>query len=757
MISKRLFNVVFLLIFFCSVPACSDDNQKKEKHYLKALEYIKKAEDKEAIIELRNAIQLDGKFADARYQLGLLHLKSGDPRAAFGELQRTASLDPKNYDAAVKVAEFHLLSRNKVESRKYVEQVLATDPEYRDALALLANLELIDGNVAKANEAIDKALKNAQDSDKLHNIKGRILAAEQKWDEAGKEFNKAIELSPDTFSNYQTLLMLHEQRKDQQAVQQLLTTMQSKFPENAQLHLLMAGMYQKSGDLEKAEKAILQAIELQKESAQLRLTLAEFYKNTQQFDKAEQCLKDGAAAFPKELPIQVSLAELQFDMQKFPESKAIIDAILASNPANGGANLLKARFLIKDGKNEEAIQVITPLMTDYPKWAEPFYFSALTHLRIGKIELAQNAIELALQNNPANDRYHTLAAQIHLVKGSSADAGKEASNALRINPRNFIAVKILVQSFVQGKEFEKAVKVIESIDAKVVAADADLLGTSGMAYLGLKNTEKAKQAFTALLTLVPGNPRALGILAALTTGNDLAKAIAFVKNHIDSHPAGGHYLLLGDLYYKNKNLNEALQSYEKAQELSPENPQGYILRAQLLHSMGKTEETIAQFNELLQSQPNSVSALMGLATAYESLDRHAEAKTKYQRALELQPNLPAAANNLAWLIASEANGDLGEALRLAMQAKQALPDQSNISDTLGWVHYKRNSYGLAITQFKQALETHPDDPVIRYHLALAQYAHGEKQQAIDLLEQVLAGDTAFKEREEAKAALKSWK
>jgi Flp pilus assembly protein TadD len=148
---------------------------------------------------------------------------------------------------------------------------------------------------------------------------------------------------------------------------------------------------------------------------------------------------------------------------------------------------------------------------------------------------------------------------------------------------------------------------------------------------------------------------------------------------------------------------------------------------------------------------------MGLATAYESTGRYGEAKAKYQRVLELQPNLPAAANNLAWLIASEENGDLGEALRLAMQAKQAMPDQPNITDTLGWVHYKRNSYPLAITQFRQALEARPEDPVIRYHLALALYANGEKEEAIALLDKVLGEDTRFKEREEVQKVLAGWK
>jgi len=243
----------------------------------------------------------------------------------------------------------------------------------------------------------------------------------------------------------------------------------------------------------------------------------------------------------------------------------------------------------------------------------------------------------------------------------------------------------------------------------------------------------------------------------LTVGDDIPAGINFVKAQITKSETAGHYLLLGDLFTKNKQFDEALQAYQKVQELAPDNPQGYILSARLLNSLGKTDETIAKYEELLKTKPDSIAGLMGLATAYEVQGKVAEAKAKYTRALELQPNLPAAANNLAWLLASEEGADLGEALRLAMQAKQALPDQPNIADTLGWVHLKRKSYSLAISQFRQALEGRPEDPVIQYHLALALYGNGEKLEAIEVIEKALATEGDFADRGDAEALLTEWK
>lgn len=758
MIITRLATAIFLVILLFTLPACSSNDQKKTKHYQKALEYMKIADDKAAIIEFKNAIQVDAKFADARYQLGLLYLKAGNPRAAFSELQRAVGLNPENLDAGIKVAELYLLANNKIDSRKYVEQVLNANPDYLDGLTLLANLELIEGNFTKADQTLAKALQLAPDNDKFYNIKGQLLTSQNKLAEAEQMFKKALDLNPESFTNHQALLTHYDRNKDELAVQNLLATMLTKFPGNAKIQLLMAKFHEKKGELTKAEKEILQAITLEKDSIPLMLVLVEFYKNHSLHEKAETFLKSNLAEFPKNLQLQVALVELQFELQKFAEARTGMEAILTGNPANGGANLIKARFLIGEGKNTEAIQIIMPLTTDYPKWADPFYFLALAQLKIGKTEMAKKSIEIALQINPANDLYHALIAQIHLTRGNGSDAVKEASAALTINPRNFIAVKILAQSYVREKAFDKAVKLIEALNVKLVATDPELLGTAGIAYLGMTNKDKAKQAFTALLAIAPDNTKALSLLTALTFGNDFEKGIAFVKAHIAKNDASGHYLLLGDLYVKNRQPDDALQAFEKAQELSPANPQGYILRANLLHTMGKTNESIDQYNKLLQTQPNSIEALMGLATSYESLNRLTEAKEKYQRALQLQPELPSATNNLAWLLASEENGDLGEALRLAMQAKQTLPNEPHIADTLGWVHYKRKTYPLAISQFKQALENNPEDPTTSYHLALAQYANNEKNAAIALLERhVLTENDRFKEQPQAKAILQTWK
>ena len=108
------------------------------------------------------------------------------------------------------------------------------------------------------------------------------------------------------------------------------------------------------------------------------------------------------------------------------------------------------------------------------------------------------------------------------------------------------------------------------------------------------------------------------------------------------------------------------------------------------------------------------------------------------------------------MIAESKDPDLGEALRLAMTAKQQQPDDVNIIDTLGWVHYKRGSFGLARSEFVQAVHKQDDMPILRYHLALALYGEGKKQEAVKELEKALGQNQPFTEKEEAAATLQKW-
>lgn len=741
-----LFTILFCLFFILS---CSSPEEKKERHYLKALEYIKQDDKKAAIIELRNAIQIDAAYADARYQLGLLYLDEGDPKSAFSELLRVADLDHTNLDANLKAAEFYLISRRKKECRKLVERILQNDPNFVDGLALLANLELIEGNFDAGMEAINKIGSAVETSDRLLNIKGRIYAAQQKWTDAESTFRKAIEVNNENFNNYQILLAIFQSREEIDKAKTLLDQMVVKFPNDPKVHLLLANLFRSQNAMEQAEAELLKVIVVAPETVQYRLILADFYNEISSRDKAESALKQAITAIPNDPDIEATLATLYFEQSQFLESHDLMEKIIAAKPDHKGAKLLQVRFMLKDRKNRESIQALGKFNRDFPKWPDPFFYLGLAHFNLGEIELAHKAAAQAIQINNNNDRYHTLMAQILQMQGDFDSSKKEASIALKLNPKNFQAALILSRSLLGSKEFDNAIKLLTDMK-KQLPDNPEIMSNLALAYLGARNRENAEKTLTELLKISPDNNRALSLLTALKFQNDLPGSEAFVRKHINISPdSSGFYLLLGDILARQQKNEKALIAFERAQELEPENMQAYVDAGRLLVKMGKKDEAMAKYRAMVEQQPDSIVAHMGIATLLEAEGRNEEAMEQYKKILAIRGDYAPAANNLAWQIASTPNGDLGEALRLAMLAKQAFPEEAHIADTLGLIHYKRKSYSLAIPQFEMALNSRPDDPTISYHLALALVDNDEKNKAIKVLENILENGEEFAEKKTA--------
>ena len=143
---------------------------------------------------------------------------------------------------------------------------------------------------------------------------------------------------------------------------------------------------------------------------------------------------------------------------------------------------------------------------------------------------------------------------------------------------------------------------------------------------------------------------------------------------------------------------------------------------------------------------------MALGMIYESEKDFTKAQASYEKALQINPNFAPAANNLAYLYA-ERGGNIDMALNLAQKAKEQVPDDPHISDTLGWIYYKKNIPSRAIVYLKEAAEKVPNEPMIRYHLGMAYYKNGNRDLAKKELNEALKIDPKFQGADEARATL----
>jgi tetratricopeptide (TPR) repeat protein len=133
--------------------------------------------------------------------------------------------------------------------------------------------------------------------------------------------------------------------------------------------------------------------------------------------------------------------------------------------------------------------------------------------------------------------------------------------------------------------------------------------------------------------------------------------------------------------------------------------------------------------------------------------QRSNAEINYRKALELKEDFAPAANNLAWRLA-ERGGNIDEALGLAQIAKEQMPKNPSVMDTLGWIYYLKGSYLSAISELQDSLELIPDNPTINYHLGMAYYKNNQADAAREYLKKALEIDPGFSGADEARKALK---
>jgi tetratricopeptide (TPR) repeat protein len=129
-----------------------------------------------------------------------------------------------------------------------------------------------------------------------------------------------------------------------------------------------------------------------------------------------------------------------------------------------------------------------------------------------------------------------------------------------------------------------------------------------------------------------------------------------------------------------------------------------------------------------------------------------KAREAYEKAITLNPRFAAAANNLAWIY-SEHGGNKDKALQLAQTAKELVPDDPRISDTLGWILYKRGVYQRALALLKESAAKLPGNAQVQYHLGMAYQQAGEKDNARKALQIAVSSPEVFTGKDEARKTL----
>jgi tetratricopeptide (TPR) repeat protein len=270
------------------------------------------------------------------------------------------------------------------------------------------------------------------------------------------------------------------------------------------------------------------------------------------------------------------------------------------------------------------------------------YGKALSLGRIGKYQLAENALDRAIAAIPANDRqtyyyfwrYQGLLAQL-LEKYDKAI--KSTDIAIQLEPSD---IKLLNQKaiiFHNSKQYNKSLSIYNKIIQK--QPDAYAYSNRGAAKSALGNKKEAIADYDRAISI---NPKfAEAYINRGSARDDLGnkkEAIADYNRAISINPKlADAYNNRGNIKFDLGNKKEAIADYNRAVLIDSKYAQAYYNRGSARDDLGNKKEAIADYNRAISIDPKYAEAYINRGNVKSDLGNKKEAIADYDRAISINP------------------------------------------------------------------------------------------------------------------------
>jgi len=737
------------------VAGCSHDpSVRRDKLIASAEQYYNKAQYDAASIQLRRAVQLDRRSAEAHYRLGLTYLKMGNPQGAYNELLTSLQLSPNHVGARLALAELMFTSHQSSHAREQVEYVLRQNSNNVSAHQLL-------GRIDAADKQYEEALRQFEQCQRLDpkNVSaiadaGLIQTVLRRYREAEASFQRAIDQNPSFVLAYLDAAQVYRIQNDSDDELKVLRAAIERNPKEIAPYLTAATAYVRQGRTDQVDTLFAQLRSVTADNSQALLAIGNFYFAIGDAVHGKAILSTALAKDSTNTAIKKNLIELELNQHEWDAAEKLNDELLKTNRNDAAARLFRARLQFARGANSSAISTLEQLVHDDPDMALAHFYLGVAYANGGESAMAASSLNDALVHDPGFVWAYLALGELHAREGNPKLALEFSQKALARNPKFLPAILLQSDAYIQMGEYEDATSVLTRTAGSQPTNPAVQERFASIAVSQKKYT-KAEQHLERALSVKPDYVPALAALVRVygLQKRPIERTIARVEQQIKSAPKESAFFeILGDLYFSNKELAKAEQAFSDAVLLNTSASQSRLRLAQVYAAEGKLPDAIRDAREITQQHPDFLAAYLVLGRFYEQAGAISEAEKVYQEALAKNGDFAPALNNLAWLYC-EHGSNLDLALSLAQKAKAKLPNEPSVSDTLGWIQYRKGLFDSAAQLLQETAAQAPMNATYQYHLGMSLWKAGRPNDARHSLQRALQLNLSSLPAEEAQSAL----
>jgi tetratricopeptide (TPR) repeat protein len=332
-------------------------------------------------------------------------------------------------------------------------------------------------------------------------------------------------------------------------------------------------------------------------------------------------------------------------------------------------------------------------------------------------------------------------------KGRLAEAEASWQTVLASDPNSVTALDWLAKQRISEGQFGAAIELLSS-----APPDEDLILDLALAYSQAGQFDRAATTLTSALTKAPDAQRISTALATVyVQSHRYQDATNLIRRELQAHPHNtGVELLYLRLLVLQDDDADAQPIAQKFLAAHPKDFDALYLSGVIdndeQHYAGAVEHLLAA----AAIDPKHYDVRFNLGTAYEHLKQNESALEQLERAVALDPSKAEAHFHLAHVLrALNQRNREQEQLKLFQQCQQATTTLALGQTKAGQAAQSLDSGNAqnAASLYREAIDALPNDPVLRYDLALALEQTGDASGERSALEVALHLKPGFAEAE----------
>lgn len=707
-------STIVLLVALAIAGAGCSRGAKEARALGRANRYFDSGQYDRAEVEYINVVRLDRQNAQAFGRLGIIYAEQGRLNRALPTLLHARDLAPTNTEVRLKLGLIYLTGGQLKEARNEATLVLDRMPQSEEAPLLLADAAVAPEDIAQVRQRLQKLV--------LPDAKRAPCEV--------------------------ALATLALRAGDTNTAEASLKRAQSLDPKLGAVYSGWGSFYLIQKDLKQADQALKTAAELSPSRSPRRLQYARFKSQTGDLGAAKKMLQEMTQKTPDFLAAWMALAEIAAAEKnaadtKYAESTALLAKVLARDPDHYDALLMDAGLKLASGETLKAVAGFERLAKLYPKAARAQYNLALAYLANNETVKAVASLNQALSLDPKYADAIVRLADIRIRQGDVNPAAASLRQLVQQQPGRTDAQLLLADLYRAQGNFDDSLAIYRKL-GELFPQNPQVPMLSGAVLLQQNKTAAARKSFSSALELAPDYLPALGQLVELDLQEKkYPDAMQLITKQLERTPNTAElHLLQARVNLAQGNTNQAETGLSKAIELQPDYRAAYLLLAQIYVASNRQQKALEDLHQDLAKNPKDTMALMQIAIIQTLQKDYKGARDSYEQILSINSRHSQALNNLAYMY-SEQLGQVDKAYEKARRARELLPSDPHVADTLGWILYRKEQYPQALNLLQESAAKLSDEPEIQYHLAMAYYMVGGEAPARIAFQRALQGNRDF--------------